>query len=254
MNLFFCTRTHTHTHTHTHRNQLVTKEPLDHEKINRYTLRLFVTDLGDKIMEIDGSAASASGSSINDVFYESVTDLPTDHVDFIDVVVYVLDENDNAPLFVDGITGYEFDVVEEQPANTTVGFANVRSLYLKHFSLHSSIYISFYYRQQMQTLVFLGLFDILCQVLIMKSMQHNYKLQTIYLQLLFHCSFTVDDVSGEIFTAGPINREKKDTLVKKYYDNCLTTSDKRHWSKDTSSILRTFFFVLLQYICILNGL
>ena len=90
-------------------------------------------------MEIDGSAASASGSSINDVFYESVTDLPTDHVDFIDVVVYVLDENDNAPLFVDGITGYEFDVVEEQPANTTVGFANVRSLYLKHFSLHSSI-------------------------------------------------------------------------------------------------------------------
>ena len=87
-------------------------------------------------MEIDGSA---SGSSINDIFYESVTDLPTDHVDFIDVVVYVLDENDNAPLFVDGITGYSFDVVEEQPVNTTVGFANVRSLYLKHFPLHSSI-------------------------------------------------------------------------------------------------------------------
>ena len=63
----------------------------------------------------------------------------------------------------------------------------------------------------MQTLVFLVLFDIPCQVLIIKSMQLNYKLHhTIYLQLLFHYSFTVDDVSGEIFTAGPINREEKD--------------------------------------------
>ena len=102
----------------------------------------------------------------------------------------------------------------------------------------------------MQTLVFLGLFDIPCQVLITKSMQHNYKLHhTIDLQLLFHCSFTVDDVSGEIFTAGPINREEKDTLVKKYCHNYSTTSDKG--LRTHPSILKT---LTVQYICVLNDL
>lgn len=85
-----------------------------------------MTDYGDLINEVIGSGSGAM------VKYMSVNDLPSDHVDCINIIVKVVDENDNPPRFVreDGVVidSYAFDVVEEQVAGTLVGFANV-SLY-----------------------------------------------------------------------------------------------------------------------------
>lgn len=90
---------------------------LDYETVKQYIVRLYVTDLGDLIDE------SGSGQDT----YQSITDVPSDHVDFIDVIINVIDENDNNPLFVGGVTEYRFDVVEEEPNGTFVG--NIRVSY-----------------------------------------------------------------------------------------------------------------------------
>ena len=98
----------------------MTKVSLDYEEIQTYTIRLYVTDLGDYLQD------SASGSGSGDTaVYRTVTDLPADHVDFIDVVLNVVDENDNNPKFVDGIDVYAFDVIEEEPNGTFVGSVKV---------------------------------------------------------------------------------------------------------------------------------
>jgi hypothetical protein len=103
----------------TARNQLVTRQMLDYEDVQEYTVRLFVTDLGDLLgSNIGGSGLSvSSGSSL----VHSSGTIPPDHVDFIDIIVKVLDENDNSPIFVNGVTAYAFDVKEEQANGTFVG-------------------------------------------------------------------------------------------------------------------------------------
>lgn len=93
----------------------MTKVKLNYESVKQYVVRLYVTDLGDLL----GMAGSGSGSNV----YDTVTDLPADHVDFIDVTVNVLDENDNIPIF--NATSYAFDVIEEEPNGTYVGSVKV---------------------------------------------------------------------------------------------------------------------------------
>ena len=102
-----------------HRNQLITSVPLDYEEVKQYRLEACVTDLGGEIGSIDGSG---SGLYIK---YPTVYDLPQDHRDCIHVIVNVVDENDNAPMFEGGVDSYSFNVYEEQDADTSVGDVNV---------------------------------------------------------------------------------------------------------------------------------
>lgn len=124
----------------------------DYEQIKQYVVRLYVTDLGDLL----GENISSSGLDT----YQSVTDLPSDHVDFIDVTVNVIDENDNHPIFVDGVTAYSFNVIEEQSNGTFVGTVKVRKVqssytYTVHVMYSSYDMIPILYRLQIKTMVYL---------------------------------------------------------------------------------------------------
>ena len=101
----------------------MTKEVLDYETVKQYVVRVYVTDVGDLIDD----SASGSSSGLNPAAtYQSVTDLPADHVDYIDITVNVIDENDNYPQFVNGATMYSFNVTEEKKTGTFVGSVEVR--------------------------------------------------------------------------------------------------------------------------------
>ena len=102
-----------------HRNQLITSSPLDYEEVKQYRLETCVTDLGGEIGSFEGSG---SGLYIK---YQTVYDLPQDHRDCIHVIVNVIDENDNPPVFEGGASSYSFSVYEEKVANTPVGVVNV---------------------------------------------------------------------------------------------------------------------------------
>ena len=145
----------------------MTKVPLDYEKIKQYKLRLYVTDLGDLVSDDDMESGLLSGLGI-ETEYESVTDLPSDHVDYIDLVINVIDENDNAPKFVGGVTDYSYDVDEEKPAHTFVGFANV-SYVLQQIINHKSTLDYFENRQPIVILVCLVQCGTQYQELIMRS-------------------------------------------------------------------------------------
>ena len=88
--------------------------------MQQYKLRACVTDFGSLL-----NTGSGSGSGLANTNYDTVNDLPQDHVDCIDLIIDVIDENDNNPVFVGGVDSYEYSVDEEQPKNTFVGYANV---------------------------------------------------------------------------------------------------------------------------------
>lgn len=104
---------------HPYRNQLLTNIMFDYEDIKQYRVRLYVTDLGHLL---DNDNSSSSGMNP----FETVLDLPADHVDFVDITVSVIDENDERPVFVGGATSYSFNVMEEEPNGTYVGTVEVR--------------------------------------------------------------------------------------------------------------------------------
>ena len=94
---------------------MVTIESLDYEDIKEFQLRIYVTDSGD-LLEDDNST------------YSHVTELPSDHWNYVDVTVTVLDINDNYPIFTDNVTEFNLDVAEEESSNTTVGVVKATDL------------------------------------------------------------------------------------------------------------------------------
>ena len=73
---------------------MVTALPLDYETIQSYTLIVFTSD---------------------GVFNDTIR-----------LVINVVDENDNSPIFVNGTTSYTFVIAENEAPNTMIGKVEVR--------------------------------------------------------------------------------------------------------------------------------
>ncbi len=160
-------------------NQLITSVPLDYELVQQYKLRACVTDLGNLL---NTPAGSGSGVGSGSKSYDSVNDLPQDHVDCIDIIVDVIDENDNNPVFVGGVTSYTYSVDEEQDNNTFVGYANVSNILIIIYTL-LVLLLHCIIRLLIVILVHLVLLDIHSRELIMKSKQ-LYILYTIMITII----------------------------------------------------------------------